>query len=142
MYLWDSNILRYFGQEHPNLQLFLKRVKPHEIALPTVVVAEILRGRSEYALKANQDQLPYAHKLLVKTNELLQKFKIIVFDDKCLTALKKIKRKHKSKKRYADMLIAATAIAGNHIVITRNEKHFNDLLPKNKIENWIDDKPR
>ena len=39
------------------------------------------------------------------------------------------------------MLIAATALAGNHIVVTRNEKHFETLLPKIRIANWIDKKP-
>jgi predicted nucleic acid-binding protein len=43
--------------------------------------------------------------------------------------------------RYADMMIAAMVLAGNHIVVTRNIKHFEPLLPKNQIANWIDDKP-
>lgn len=39
------------------------------------------------------------------------------------------------------MLIAAMAHSGNHTVITRNERHFADLLPRRQIANWIDDKP-
>jgi len=39
------------------------------------------------------------------------------------------------------MMRAAMAKAGNHIVVTRNIKHFEPLLPKNQIVNWIDEKP-
>jgi predicted nucleic acid-binding protein len=38
-------------------------------------------------------------------------------------------------------MIAAIAIAGHHIVITRNQKDFTDLLPKQQLQNWIDDPP-
>jgi predicted nucleic acid-binding protein len=141
MYLWDSNIFRYFGQENTNLMLHLKFVEPDEIALPSVVVAEILKGRSEFALKAEPHQLPSAHKLLFQTQKVLNKFKVEIFNEQCLSVMEKLKRKHKSKKRHADMLIAATAISGNHILVTRNKKHFEDLLPKKQIENWIDGKP-
>jgi hypothetical protein len=34
-----------------------------------------------------------------------------------------------------------TLIAGNHIVVTRNQKDFVDLLPKHQLQNWIDDPP-
>jgi len=51
-------------------------------------------------------------------------------------------KKFKSKKRYADMMIAAMALAGNHVVVTRNTKHFTDLLPPGQLANWIDTPPR
>jgi hypothetical protein len=41
MYLWDANILRAFGQGHATLRSYLLRVPWSEIALPTVVVAEV-----------------------------------------------------------------------------------------------------
>ena len=44
MYLWDANILRAFGQGHTTLRWHLQRVSWSEIALPSVVVAEVLRG--------------------------------------------------------------------------------------------------
>ena len=45
MYLWDANILRHFGQGRATLRLYLLRVPWAEIALPSVVVAAVLRGR-------------------------------------------------------------------------------------------------
>jgi len=141
MYIWDSNILRHFGEEHPTLFLHLGRVPPSQIALPSVTVAEVLRGRCERALKAEPEYLPFAHTLLAETLDILNKFRILQFDEKCCQILKELKRRHKSHKRYADMMIAATALAGNHTVVTRNEKHFKTLLPKVRIANWIDEEP-
>ena len=142
MYLWDSNILRHFGEVHPNVHFHLNRVGWSEIALPSVVVAEILRGRCDYALKATPENLPFAHEQLIHSMQLLDQFNIFVFDEKSSKAFAKIKQKHKTNKRYADVQIAAMALAGNHIVVTRNEDHFKDLLPKSQIENWVDTSPK
>lgn len=141
MYLWDSHILRHFGEVHPNVHLHLKRVGWSEIALPSVVVAEVLRGRCEYALKAVPENLPFAHEHLIHSMQLLDQFNILVFDEESSKAFEKIKQSHKTNKRYADVLIAAMARAGKHIVVTRNEIHFKNLLPKTQIENWVDNKP-
>ena len=80
MYLWDANILRYFGQGHPTLRLHILRVSWREMALPSVVVAEVLRGRSDFALKASPVQAPQAHERLQETIRMLSQFHIVVFD--------------------------------------------------------------
>jgi predicted nucleic acid-binding protein len=139
MWLWDS--LRHFGEKHPILHLHLQQIPWKEIALPSVVVAEALRGRCDFALKASPEQAPLAHQKLLQTQELLSQFNVVMFDEKCAKALAELRQKHKTHKCYADMMIAAMAKANNHIVVTRNVKHFEPLLPKNQIANWIDDKP-
>jgi predicted nucleic acid-binding protein len=40
------------------------------------------------------------------------------------------------------MMIAAMAKAGRHVVVTRNQKDFENLLPQNQLANWIDIGPR
>ena len=141
MYLWDTNILRYFVEGHPTLQLYLRRISWSEIALPSVVIAEVLRGRSAYALKALPFQVPAAHKLLQETRHILSRFNVVVFDETCVDAMQGLQNQHKTHKRYADIMIAAIAIAGKHVVVTRNQKHFTPLLPKTYLMNWIDEKP-
>ncbi|MBN1350468.1 type II toxin-antitoxin system VapC family toxin [candidate division KSB1 bacterium] len=141
MYLLDSNILRHFGEGHPILQLHLEHTPWSEIALPSVVLAEVMQGRSAFALKAIPSDAPLAHSLLLKTFHFLGQFNVIIFDDKCTEIMEQLQKRYKKHKRYADMMIAATAKAGNHIVVTRNQKHFSDLLPKNQLVNWIDEKP-
>lgn len=141
MYLWDTNILGYFVAGHPTLRLYLERIPWTEIALPSVVIAEVLRGRSEYALTALPEQAPIAHKLLQETRHMLNRFNVILFDERSVNVMQTLQKKHKAHKRYADFMIAAIAIAGNHIVVTRNQKHFTSLLPKARLMNWIDEKP-
>ena len=134
-------ILRHFGEGHPNLRLHLEKIAWSEIALPSVVVAEVLRGRSEYALKALPEKLPVAHEQLFQTQRFLNRFNVIVFDEECANVLKKLRNKHKAHKRYTDMIIAAMAEVGSHTIVTRNAKDFEKLLPKKYLENWIDERP-
>jgi predicted nucleic acid-binding protein len=141
MYLWDSNILRYHYQAHPTLQAWLQKVPRHQIALPSVVVAEVLRGRCELALKATPEQFGFAHTQLQKELRVLRRFRIVFPDQHSTSSLAVIRKQHPSHKRYPDLMIAALAQAGNHIVITRNQKDFADLLPKSQLQNWIDDMP-
>ena len=140
-YLWDTNILRHFWQEHPILHKHLQRTGWKDIALPSVVVAEVLRGRCDFALKATPDQAPLAHQRLIETQQLLQQFNLIIFDQACAREMTRLQRTHKSRKRYADMMIAAMALAGRHTLITRNLAHFADLLPASRLANWIDAPP-
>ena len=142
MYLWDTNILTHHVNGDATLRAHLQRTTWTQIALPSVVVAEVLRGRSDFALKAAAAQLPLAHQLLRDTQKLLDTFQVVVFDAACASALTQLQARHRAHKRYADLMIAAIALAGNHTVITRNVRHFADLLPAQRIANWIDDPPR
>ena len=139
MYLWDSNILRYFGTGHPQLTSSLQQVSWSEIGLPSVVVAEVLCGRCDFALKALPEQAPFAYAALASTLKLLNRFNTVVFNEEAAEALKELQQRHKAHKRYADLQIAAMAKAGGHVVVTRNLKHFKELLPRNQLANWIDD---
>lgn len=141
MYLWDSNILRHYAEGNLVLREHILRHRWEEVALPSVVIAEVLRGRCDHALKALPSQAPVAHQLLLQTQELLRQFNIVAFDQPSAEVMLRLQQKLKSHKRYADVMIAAMAIAGNHIVVTRNSQHFTDLLPRRQLVNWIDDLP-
>ncbi len=149
MYLWDANILRHFAEGNPILKAHLERIDWPQIALPSIVVAEVLRGRCEFALKATPKLRsipatirPQAHQRLLDTMAMLQAFDIAPFDEECARIVLDIQKRGSTRKRYADVMIAAIAIARGKILVTRNQRHFIDLLPSNQIVNWIDDKPR
>ena len=131
MYLWDSNILRHYGEGHPILRLHLERIPWSEIAVSCC----------EFALKANPSSLASAHLLLMKTQKFLNQFNVSVFDDNCAEALIKLRQQHKIHKKYPDMMITAMAQAGKHIVVTRNQKDFEIFLSPNQITNRIDTEP-
>lgn len=142
MYLLDTNVLTHYVNGDQTLLANLQRVALAEVAIPTVVVAEAMRGRSEFALKAQPDKVVHAHSLLVETWQVLHKFQMIPLNQQSASVLTQMQKKHGSRKRYADMMIVAMALHENHIVITRNTKHFADLLPTHQLANWIDDPPR
>ena len=141
MYLWDANILRHFGQGQATLRLYLLRVPWAETALPSAVVAEVLRGRCEFALKALPADAPLAHKCLLDTQQMLAQFHIVVFDVACATVMERLRQQHRRRQRYADLMIAAMVIAGQHTLVTRNRTDFIDVLPTAQLANWIDDPP-
>ena len=99
MYLWDANILRAFGQGHATLRSHLLRVSWSEIALPSVVVAEVLRGRCDFALKATPAEAPLAHRRLLDTQQMLSQFHVVVFDAACATVMERLQRWHRRRKR-------------------------------------------
>jgi predicted nucleic acid-binding protein len=139
-FLWDSNILRHYLDDHPLLLENLKKVPRHDVMLPVVVAAEQFRGRMDAILKAQPAQLPRAQQLFQQTQELLNKFQLLYFNDQSLAIATQLIAQFKTRKRYADVLIAAQAIAGHHILVTRNTADFRDLLPAQQLQNWIDDR--
>jgi predicted nucleic acid-binding protein len=141
MYLWDANIVRHFAQGHATLRLHLLRVPWSDIVLPSVVVAEILRGRGDAALKASPEDAPLAHRRLLETLQMLAQFRVVVFDQSCAEVMARWRQQQRRRKRYADLMIAAIAMAGRHILVTRNQTDFVDLLPPAQLANWIDDPP-
>lgn len=106
-FLWDSNILRHYLEGHPRLLENLKKVSRETVSLPVIVVAEQLRGRAEAMLKAEPAQLVRAQELLRQTQAVLSKFPILYFDQPALAAVEQFKSHVKTRKRYADVLIAA-----------------------------------
>lgn len=59
-----------------------------------------------------------------------------------MTVAARLKGQVKTRKRYADVLIAAQTIAGHHLLVTRNTEDFRDLLLPGQLQNWIDDEIR
>ena len=139
-YLWDSNILRHYLDDHPLLLENLHKVPRRYILIPVVVAAEQFRGRIDGLLKAPPTQLERAQQSFRQTQDVLRRFELLYFDDQSLAVAAQLNARFKTKKRYADVLIAAQAIAGHHTLITRNTADFRDLLPAQQLQNWIDEK--
>ena len=72
---------------------------------------------------------------------LFAQFHIVVFDVAGATVMERLRQQHRRRKRYADLMIAAMVIAGQHMLVTRNRTDFVDVLPATQLANWIDDPP-
>lgn len=139
-YLFDSNVLRSYAFNHPTLLFNMLQVEKSKILIPFVVKAEQMRGRYDAITKAEPHQLLREQERLIEAEILLKTFEIAYLTEESVNALRSLLQKISSRKRYADPIIAAMAIANRDIVITRNVEDFKDLLPTSQIQNWIDDK--
>ena len=86
-------------------------------------------------------EAPRAHQRLLDAQQMLAQFQVVVFDGVCATVMERLRQQQRRRKRYADLMIAAMVIAGQHILITRNRADFVDVLPSAQLANWIDDPP-
>jgi len=78
---------------------------------------------------------------LLDAQQMLAQFYIVVFDVACAAVLEHLRQQHRRRKRYADLMIAAMVIAGQHILVPLNHADFVDVLPATRLANWIDDPP-
>ena len=137
-YLLDSNILRYYTAKHPTMTRNLARVSAEQIAIPFVVVIEQLRGRFDAYLKAEPENLLREQARLLAAQQFLSLYQIVYVDEQAVAELVALRQRVNTRKRYADVVIAAMALASGDIVVTRNVDDFRDLMPAAKIQNWVD----
>jgi hypothetical protein len=57
---------------------------------------------------------------LLDTQQMLSQFQVGVFDAACGTAMAYLQRRHRRRKRYADLMMAAIVAARQHFLVTRN----------------------
>ena len=137
-YLLDSNILRYYTAGHPTLIRNLAQIPAEPIGIPLVVVIEQLRGRFDAFLKAEPENLLREQERLLAAQHFLSIYQTIYVTEQAIVELMALRQRVSTRKRYADVVIAAMALAGNDLVVTRNVEDFRDLLPAASIQNWID----
>lgn len=137
-YLFDSNVLRYYLAKHPKVLKNIAKFKLGAAAIPSIVLAEQMRGRYDALLKAEPHRLLQEQERLRETLNMLADFEILYLDEKAMKAFADLRKKVSTKKRYADVIIAAMASVDDHIVVTRNVDDFKDLLPATRIQNWVD----
>lgn len=97
-----------------------------------------MRGRYDAITKAEPHRLLQEQERLVEAETLLAGFEIAYLTRDAIEALTVLLLRKQTRKRYADAIIAAIAIANHDIVVTRNVEDFKDLLPASQIQNWVD----
>ena len=97
-----------------------------------------MRGRNDALLKAEPQNLLREQERLIGTQAILSAFSDLYLNHRSVEKLIELRQNRSTRKRYADVIIAAMALAGDHIIITCNVTDFSDLLPAVRIQNWID----
>ena len=116
------------GNYH-DIQKRIAASSPERIKIPAIVKAELLTG----ALRSHQADQAYS-----VVERFLSPFKIVPFDDACSVVYSQI-RFDLEKKGHPigpnDLLIVATALAHQGILITHNSKEFSRISDL-KLQDW------
>ena len=129
MYLLDSNICIYYLKPRYGLDRKIDAIGIHRCSISEITVAILKFGAEK------SDNPPKNRRVLSDFTEKVQVLPIFP----CLDVYAREKTRLQTEGRVIDdfdLLIGATAIANDLILVTNNEKHFA-RLEGIKIENWI-----
>lgn len=126
----DTNICIYFLKgKKEEVRTNLKKLKPEQIKIPSIVKAELLLGAAKSQNSKKNREI---------VSRFLEPFEIIPFGDTEAEIYSEIRSELEKKGNPIDpndLLIAATVLSGNGTLITNNEKEFK-RIPSLKVENW------
>lgn len=131
-YLLDTNICIFYLQDKYDIVNKLEKAGRRYCYISEITIAELLYG-------ATCSTNPEKH--LRETNDFIDKFDILHIYP-ALTVFAEAKatlRKQGLMIDDFDLLIGATAIVNDIIMVTENQKHLS-RIPDIKIENWVDRK--
>jgi tRNA(fMet)-specific endonuclease VapC len=130
MYLFDTNAcIRIINDSSTTLTTRLRNHKPEEIAICSVVKAELLFG----AYKSS-----YLAENLRTLDRFFGPFYSFPFDDSCVEVAGRVRAELERAGTPIspnDLLIAAIAIANGRTLVTANTREFGRVAGL-KIENW------
>jgi tRNA(fMet)-specific endonuclease VapC len=134
MYFLDTNTCIYFlkGQYESLIKKF-KEKKPEEIKIPSIVKAELLFG-IEKSKKKKENRIIY--------EKFLAPFEIISFDDNTAIQYSQIRSNLEKKGKIIgpnDLIIAATVLSWNGILVSHDIKEFKQVIGLN-LEDWVIEK--
>ena len=133
-YLLDTNICVHFLKNEYDVKKKIAQVGLRACFLSEITIAELLFGVENSAPERRQ-----------RNRDNLADFQTL-FSGRIIgigNVLPEYARQKAALKRAGravgefDLLIGATALVHDHILVTRNTRHFTDLMGI-KLENWID----
>ena len=128
-YLLDTNICIYWFKGLNSIKTKIESVDIDDITVSSITIGELLYG----AYNSNNIE-----KNLSRISEFEDSIDVLQIDRDCLDAYAKIKSRLRSEGRMLDdfdILIAATALVNNCIIVTNNTRHF-ERIEGLSIENW------
>lgn len=130
IYLLDTNAcIAYLNGRYPDLNRKLQTLSPNDIAICSIVKAELLYGvaKSKYPAQS-----------LAKQQTFLQPYISLTFDDKAAEVFGRERARLEGLGTTIgtyDLMIAAIALANNLILVTNNTREFSRISGL-KCEDW------
>ena len=128
-YVLDTNTLIYYFKGIGNIATQLLATPPNDIGIPTIVLYELEVGIAKSVRP---------RKRKAQLQEFISLVNIIPFSDaeaKCAADIRvKLEKKGSLIGPY-DILIAASAMANNNILVTHNQSEFQRIRGL-KLEDW------
>ena len=140
IYLLDTNILSEITKPNPNRSVVKKVIENKHIStIASVTFEEMLYGVKRLPASKKQSDL-----LSFNINFIQANYEIIPFDVHASWVLSDIRQRLEANGKrapLADAMIAATAIANNLILVTRNIKDFESIREvfSLMIEDWSEE---
>ena len=127
-YLLDTNICIFFLQGKYDVPAQLLKIGRENCYISEITIAELLYGA---ACSAQPEKHGEQVKQFIDQFEILPIFSALPFYAETKAHL----RKNGQMIDDFDILIGATAVSANMVLVTENTKHLN-RIPKLEIENW------
>jgi len=129
-YLLDTNTcIRFINGRAPNIRVKMRQVDNTDIAISTIVQAEMYAGSAKSQTPERSRQIQ---------DEFFKRFTRIAFDEAAANAYGNIRaalEKQGTPIGGNDLLIAATAISRNLILVTHNTREFGRVSGL-QLEDW------
>ena len=140
MSLWvlDTDHLTLFQNDHPRVKQRVEQMNSEEITITVITAEEQMRGWLNAIKKYYQsDRLIWAYKGLRDGLEFFKKVNLLEFDQTAYDCYRDLVSQ-RVRIGTRDLLIAATVISRNGILVTRNRPDF-ERVPGLIFEDWTID---
>ena len=129
----DTNICIYFLKgTYPQIRTRLMQHGPEDIKIPVIVKAELLYGAAKSEKRKENEK---------NITRFLEPFEIVPFDDSATICHADIRSKAEIKGSPVgpnDLIIAATVLSQNGVLVTNNTKEFR-RIQELTVENWVEE---
>lgn len=139
MHILDTDTVSHLHCGHPKVIAWIRRLEGRSVGTTIVTEVEVLRGRSDFLLKADSGaQLLRAQQWLRGAENAFAEMLVLPFDDEAAQQFDLLRESPATRRMgRADMLIASIALAHRAILVTRNTRHF-ERVPGLQTVNWVD----
>jgi tRNA(fMet)-specific endonuclease VapC len=141
MIVLDTDTFTFLWANHPRVAVRADEATAggEVVAITIVTKAEVLRGRFDALLKAeNPERFLSAQQQLALSEQLLDAMPVLFLNADALAHFERIKGMKGVKKiGRPDLLIGCIALAHDATLVTRNLRHFR-LIPGLRLDNWVD----